>query len=506
MLHKNFTELFIKRELEEIRGSSHKNVKILAAILMGTFLAIAISRGGLEYLRLKMDDPFVQNLEIAVPYSKALYVEDYKSTLNADTLKTKFKYDTVLSHIEYPLLFWNYSRNDYRRLKGRSIEKGNPLLKNILDKKNLIKGRSFNSDYDIGLIVTKKFIQDFGYKKDERFVQMAVAKFDEGYYKVPVPIIAVVKELPGLSSFAFTPYFYKVRNIGIDNAFNISKYRDINIFVPANDDDEITTLHEEVNNYLVDHEIYKDMDPYVEVYDYNNAMVNAKRFNITFYPEPYSQEETDAIYDSIFENVLKGFKTDEIYHIYNFDLPSDPYLQVAFDKISVVFNSLKNIAEFKDYLFTEFELDVEMSKIKDKENFTAISILTYIVALILFMFSLISLSFFIYNLIKSHLDKTKMNLGTFMAFGMSTRAISKIYRKIIRMYFLECMFYGFGSALIINLMIVLIFFPQLTIFQLISFHSLFAIFAITFIIEYVFKRGSKTILDSTPGDLIYGRK
>lgn len=209
MLSKDFVRLFTRRELQVIGGVRNRNAGILTAILFGTFLAIAISKGGLEYLGLKMNDPFVQNLEIDIPYSKAMLVEDYKFQLNADSLKERFRYDTVMAHVDYPLLFWNYQRNDFRRLKGRSIEPGNPLMELIIGRKNLVKGRSFADDFDCGLIVTQKFLRDFGYDDDALFLQMGVRKIPEGYYMAPVPIIAVVKELPGLSSLHSHPISFR---------------------------------------------------------------------------------------------------------------------------------------------------------------------------------------------------------------------------------------------------------------------------------------------------------
>jgi hypothetical protein len=505
MLSKDFIKLFTRRELQEINGVNMRNTKILVAILFGTFLAIAISKGGLEYLSLKMNDPFVQNLEIEIPYDKATMVEDYKANLLADTLKQAYHYDTILAHVEYPLLFWNYNRKDIRRSKGRSIDYNNPLLKQILAKRNLVKGRSFSGRFDCGLLVTKRFLSDFGYPENALFVSMSVAKDDEGYYQVPVPIVAVVKELPGLSSCAFTPYFYQVRTNGMDNSYNIRDHRDVSFYVPVTDKKEISKIKEKVNDFISGNTLFKDNNPLLEIYEDNSTYQKGNVFSISFDPEPESAEITDDLYKVLTTDQKLKKYADKMHRFYFYDFPGDPSDEIAFDKISIVFNSLSKVGEFKDFLFSKYELDIEMSKVRDKENFITISILTNIIATMLLIFSVISLGFFIFNLLKSHLNKIKMNLGTFQAFGMSKYSLMFVYRNIIRKFCLRSLLYAYVLAFITNLIIVTIFFRELSLFQLINFQVLFSVLVIWGIVEYVFYITAKSILMNTPGDLIYGR-
>jgi hypothetical protein len=505
MLSKDFTELFTKRELQEIKGLKSRNTKILVSIFFGTFLAIGISRGGLEYLSLKMNDPFVKNLEVEIPYDKAMLVEDFKASLIADSLKNTYKYDTVLAHVEYPLMFWNNKRKDTRRVKGRSIDFNNPLLKQIIAKRNLVKGHSFSGQFDCGLIVTKRFLDNFGYSENDLFVTMSVAKDEEGYYQVPVPVIAVVKELPSLSSCAFTPYFYKERTSGIDNPYNIRDHRDVSFFVPLTDKKEIALLKKNINDFVSAEPSFKDMDPLVDVFEDKSSYQNGSVVNITFSPEPESVESTDALFETLIRDKKLKKYSRNISRFYFYDFQSNPTTQIAFDKISIVFNSLSKVDEFKEFLFNNYELDIEMSKVREKENFTTISILTYSIATMLLIFSIISMGFFIYNLLKSHLYKIRMNLGTFQAFGMSKDSIIFVYRNIIRKFCLISLLIGYGLAMAVDLLVILLVFPDLSIYQLINIQVLLAVLLIWGIVEYVFYQTTRSILVRTPGDLIYGR-
>jgi hypothetical protein len=504
-LSDDFISLFTRRELEEIRGPRNRNTKILSAIILGTFIAIAFSRGGLEYLSLKMNDPFVKNLEIEIPYYKANDVDYMKYNLNSDSLKEKFRYDTVMAHVEYPLLFWNYSREDIRRAKGRSIELKNPILSQILAKRNLVHGRGFLDEFDCGLIVTEKFLHDFGYSEISQFVSMSVARADEGYFQVPVPIVAVVKELPGLASIVFTPYFYKVRTNGLDNSYNISDHRDVSFYMPITEKTEINSIKKTVEEVMKEEGSFKEYEPYIESFKDNSSYQEGSIINITFYPEPNSPEKTDELFRIVrdSERMKKYRSLMQRFYFYNF--PMFPPADIAYDKMSVVFNSLKKVGDFKDYLYTAYELDIEMSKVRDKENFIAISILTYTIATMLLIFSIVSVGFFLFNLLKSHLNKIKKNLGTFQAFGMSNEALIKIYRKIIRKFFLYSIIISYCIALFINVVTVSFFLKDISFFQLINIQTALAILFMWAIIEYVFYITARSILMNTPGDLIYGR-
>jgi hypothetical protein len=506
MINKDFKKLFTRREIEEINGKNKKNLIILTGILFGTFLAIAISDGGREYLSLKMNDPFVQNLDIEVPYSKSKEVESYKMDLNADSLKFRFQYDTVLAVVDYPRTFWSISRKDFRPAKGQSIDPGSPILKQVLGDKNRIIGRdNFLDDRDCGLIVTKKFLSDFGYSQNDLFVRMQMLRKTAGSYVVPVPIIAVVSELPGLSEFAFTPFFYKMLILGQDNPFDIENYGQVTIFVESEDKAEVQEIKKSIEKLLESDSVLKYKEPIVDISKNFDTYIDASLIDITFDPQPENKDSIDIIYNKIVNSTeLKEF-SKILSRYYRYPFPQNPESVIAYDKISVSFNSLNKVKLFDDYLFNHYELVVEMSKVKDKENFIAISILTITMASMLLIFSVISVGLFIFNLLKTHLDKIKTNLGTFKAFGLSNSDLQSIYKGIVRRFYLRALIIGYASATFFEVLITRIFFRELKISHLFNLYTLCSIIVIWIIVEWVFSQTSKTILVNTPGDLIYGR-
>lgn len=498
---KDFAKLFTYREGQEIHGRKSKNLIILSLMLFGTFLAIAVAVGGLEYLDYKMNDPFVKNLEISIPYEKSYMVEDFKIRLNEEAVKDRFAYDTVLAHVDYPLLFLHHGFNEFRRVKGRSLEHKDPINEQILSAENLIAGRGFSSKKDIGFIVTEKLLREFEYSKNALFMKIGVSKEEEGYFSVPIPIVAVVKELPGLSDFAYTPFFYNAMTSGIDNPFNLYEQTRLVLFTADNVNKNVTSLKKEVQSFFKNHEIYGEMDPAVFTVKSEETYKKGTCIHVTFDPEPESQEVLETMFAEL-ESIIGKSK---LHHTYQFSFPMDYYKTIAYDKMSVNLRTLDQVRAFKDYMAKEFDLEVEMSKVKDKENFQAMSILTISISVLLFIFSIVSLVLFLFNLLKSHLEKVKMNIGTFKAFGLSNKNIKSYYKIIVHRFFLKALIIAYIAVFVLSSAFVFFFFPELSYTQMLNTYVVLGIMLIWCVVELVFRSTTTRLLVNTPGDLIYGR-
>ena len=64
MLRNDYFRLFVKREGKVVLGKNLSNLWLLTAVLTATFLAIAFSNASLDYLSYKMDDPFINWVDI----------------------------------------------------------------------------------------------------------------------------------------------------------------------------------------------------------------------------------------------------------------------------------------------------------------------------------------------------------------------------------------------------------------------------------------------------------
>jgi hypothetical protein len=324
---------------------------------------------------------------------------------------------------------------------------------------------------------------------------------------VPIPIIAVVNELPGLSDFAFAPYFFKMLTLGgKDNPFDVeSYYHYVTIFAETVDKAEVSAIKKTIDKYLKSDPVLKERAPIVDFTTNFDTYCDGYIINIDLSPQPQSLDTLDMIYNKVINlPELKEFSSI-LHRYYSYNFPPNPEATVSYDKISVSFKVLTEVRQFEKYLFENYALVVEMSKVKDKENFIAISILTVAMASMLLIFSVISVGMFIFNLLKAHLDKIKTNLGTFKAFGLSNKDLQSIYKGIVRIFYLRALFIAYFLATLLDIIIVKLRFRELKTFHLFSLYTLGAIIVIWVIVEWVFSKTSKTILVNTPGDLIYGR-
>jgi len=514
-IHHDFVRLFIKKEGKELLGKKYKNFWYLTAILFLTFLAIGFSNGSLDYLAEKMDDPFVKNINIEIPSAKNSKIGQIKYKMNNDSvLKQNYGLNNIHGFNSVFLSFFSKELNNKRRclsITGRTIENTDPLLNDITEKKNLIIGRSFKNNQDIGLIVTKNFIDKFGYSENASHALLSVA-FDADKSLdtiVPIPIIAVVKALPGLSNFAVTPFFYSQKKLSYEgNPFNPIHTNDIKFFINE-DSIKCYEFRDEIKN-IFNNKIYKKYKPDIAIYSNTESYKKGYNIKVSF----LSMEHKMIPKISNFINSNQKLKKYNFIQVYDYAFSSNNDFD-EFDFLTVNFSNLDKIRNFQEYLIQEYKLGIDMSQIESRENYNFISKLTRILSFILIFFSILSICMLISNILTRHLEKIHMNIGTFKAFGINNLALQKIYIVIIYIFvfvslaislFLSWIFGLINGFRILLKFFVLDFEDNQTfynLFDLWTFWSIVAILIVSFIILY---KSANRILKRTSGDLIYSRE
>lgn len=246
------------------------------------------------------------------------------------------------------------------------------------------------------------------------------------------------------------------------------------------------------------------------VVPFNASHIRGYNITISFFPIP-EQEKLTEIYDQLAtSNEMEGQQT-----VRNFKYKFYPtYEYKNFDHLSVNFTSLDHIRQFQDYFSRRFNIQIDMAQIEAKENYNFVSKLTQIISLILIAFSVLSISLFIYNVLTRHLDKIKMNIGTFKAFGLSNLELKQIYFNII-LFFV-------GSTVLVSLIVSWLFGTLRGLrlilsllsrrleegesyFSLWNFWTLLSLVLILGVSALVSHYSIKRIMNETPGDLIYNR-
>jgi ABC-type antimicrobial peptide transport system permease subunit len=148
----------------------------------------------------------------------------------------------------------------------------------------------------------------------------------------------------------------------------------------------------------------------------------------------------------------------------------------------------------------------------DKENFLFLSTITYIVAYLIIIFGSISVSLFIFNLLKMHLNKVKMNIGTFKAIGLGNNESRNIYFVIICLFVISSLIMGFLLALGVGFFIDYFLASEVSVEQgVVSYFNMFTLNTVIAIIVFILSSmlvswfTINRILSKSPGDLIYNR-
>lgn len=515
-IHPDFHKLFVKNESKVLLGNKYINFWILLSMLSITFLAIGFSNGSLEYLAVKMKDPFVNSVNVVVPVFSADLVSDVAYELNHDSLmKSEYNFKNLTGYYQYPLQFMIYGQDDGSyEFYGRTIDLQNPLLDKVCSDGNLIYGRGFLDEEDIGVIVTKAFLKKLGYPKNAKFINHA--KEYNGLAKAfPTPVIAVVKELPNNAKFITTPYFYNVIRNDIKNETPLDFDNTENLILFTLDTLKAYDLKKAIDAYLNIN--FRTLDYYVSSPSVSYLSVS-KGYKILINFSDYNFNKIGLI-DSIF-NILDNvpeFSNYDFYQLYNiktYTISKQDEGYGFYDRISVNFNNLDRVREFKTFFLKKSNLDIDMGQVESRDNYNLVSSLTRILSVVLIGFSILSISLFLSNIFKRHLEKIKMNIGTFKAFGIDNRTLQLIYFKLVGGVILIAMFFSFIIASAIGYLgflktifrvLSINYDKNETYFQIFDKWTIFSVLSILVVCFLVLYLIINKILIKTPGDLIYDR-
>lgn len=544
-----YKSLFLKKEGKALLGKKYINFLILSTILFFTFLAIGFANGSLEYLNNKLNSAFVNWLNMSIPFSRSegREIENIIDKLNESNNKERYKYNNVTPYKENIFTVFNPTTQEKQAIKGRTVDviKDAKMLKEfVLSDKNMVAGNKlgFESEKDLSIIVTKKFLKENGYsetntffvsfntiysenliKNDSNNLQIETPKI---YLNTPIPVKAIVKDLPGKYGFINTLYFNQAFNQGGDNSFDIrtsDKLGNLKFMINT-DSVDCFGLKNDIENFLSKSNKYKNYDPLLNsVQKHKMSFSKGYDFEITLtsaFPDTTAANE-------FFEEIKKipsvNKWKENIYRIYNYSMVNEGQFPLpSYDMISIYFTELKNVRSFASFVLSDLnkdfnnnesaaKIEVDITKVTDKENFDFLSTVTNIIAYLLVLFGTVSIALFLFNLLKMHLSKVKMNLGTFKAVGLGNNVSRNIYFSIILIFifgslivsiFLASMV-GFGlNKLIETYFSVEKGFEYFKIYHNNTFFTIFFILLISSIVSWL---TITKILSKSPGDLIYNR-
>jgi hypothetical protein len=499
---KLYNKLFTTKEFRSIIGKGWQNFWILFLVFLLTIFALEFSRSGLKYLSYKMSDPFINWIEVKEQGDFQRFMEDIEKQKSDFSISTVEANNYILEYI---------FNNDFKkiRVEGRTIAHDSKLFDKILDSENAIIVRQrVISQNDYGWIVTKDLMTRLGYEDETHYPlfinytfpgdtanlnHFGIKNFND-YFKIPIPVIAVVNQLPDLLDF-ITPTYFMQQNTSGSHPFNISTheeyYQDL-VLAIENSDEEI---EKEIRSKLDNSGVQYDYD--WEKGDYELALRSATKYRIII--RDSLVQRLNAVAEEISSEL-------NIYRIYDYDF--DEGYQLRANYLSFMFTDLSKVPDFAKWSKEEHGIRIDMTQIEAKENFNIFNILAWSLCIAISIIAIVFIAIFLYFLIDSHFHRISKNLGTIMAFGLSNSAIIKIYLTV---------FLGLIFTSLVTVVIVLFVgeylcnflqwtreggLPYFSIrdgFVLAIIGVLPVISAIVTVIFLNFK------LKATPGDLIFGR-
>jgi ABC-type lipoprotein export system ATPase subunit len=518
----HFKVLFYKRESEKLLGVKNKNLWLILLILFLTFLAIGFSSGSLEYLELKMKDPFIRSVSAKIPSTSDISRKAVRLIDNfnqSDSLRDLYSIDTII--------FFNtrtfHVKGDLKDspkygLDGRTVSLTDPLLSIIVDEKiNEAVGHPFLNDQDYSIIITKEALQKLGCSENPSFVFKEVDIEDSLVYYIPIPIAAIVKSLPGYQTdYIVSPYFYQhLSNLGDKFLFD----RDAVILYSLIAMDttyiqEFTQLvnaffQKQPNGIVINSEptiermpfSYKSMYRMIVAFDnYNELNLEDLKVLFATLKQDPSMKEFMAKAGIAEHDFVQSFSP-------NFSSTRNwPKYDVSFN-----FNDLAKVEPFAEYLKENADIKLEMSNIERMKNYNFVTKLTSLISILLIFFSVLMITLFLSNILRTHLNSIKMNIGTFKAFGID---IGHIYQRMMFMYILVplvvalviCWAVGSSWALYYLMQFLTAFdIEKYKYFNLLNYWTLGSVIVLLVVNYFTFSQIIKNIFHQTPGDLIYDR-
>lgn len=542
----DYLKLFIRREGKIVLGRNFSNVWLLTAVLVATFLAIAFANGSLNYLNYKMNDPFIKWVDIKNdnnPTAIKSLEKDLADSLNAE----RYHYKSYSYDYEFSYNFFGASDSLHSYLKCRFFDASNKeLVKAIIAKDNKVLGISPEqidelSGNSMGAFITEKAARKLGFvdskgnlnvpayidifRKSSGADQLGFHLIDDRA-RVPVPVLGVVRRLPGSVDFvAFTTLYRQMRADVVFYMNNEDYASSLCYFIPEDVDafefdERLAEILRENSDapFLVDDQSY---DPR-ELYSYKNRVVQVDQDGYTDYYLGFRRIYlTDTLtVDPIVANrvndlILSEYAGKDVHRIYEYDYSYDR-LPIG-DYLSICFNDLKEISAFAEDIVEKNELEIEMSQINAKENFQSVSVMAITLSVVMVIFAIVCILLFIVNLLQAYFQKVKRNIGTFKAFGISNRELQKVYMIIIlalvgsallismvAVSFVQLVLYvlnivkdeGFGYLSLWHCDVIHAFPPLITLLA-----AVVVVVAAAVTVRLVMKK----LLSATPGDLIYDR-
>lgn len=505
---KDAIRLFLQQEGKELRGKKNSNIIILFSIFLAAILSVGFGGASLSYLKYKMDDPFVDWVEIYAvqKVSDHASVIPLKDFVESKSFQKEFHFRDPEDQHEIYIDFEHSASHKPIQMCGRNINSSSEIFRKIFDNDNVIKKNQLGfSDNQFALIVTQDALKKIGYSTEEmpQFVNLSLHYDDStcvaigldnediGGYGVSFPIYAIVRQLPGMYSFMFSDEFLHQRCATSITSWDITDDSNNGNLNYVGEETVINKFVKEIKGRGIQN---FEVSPYRQTWS-NSLSVVTIPINEDY---AYTANQIDKKLEPYLAELVRIYDFAPVVNDYELDNP---------EKISVHIEDLRYIRTFQDALYDQCGYKIDMTNVDAKENFNFVQRMGNVLSVCIIIIASLLICFFIYFMLSSHFQRIQKNLGTFKAFGISNKVLTSIYmRLMIRMIVIS-----FASALIVSFGLSKLFdlvyppleegYPWIDVFVLPN----IILFVLVMVATYISTRIVNRKLNNTPGDLIYNR-
>lgn len=517
---KQYLILLMAREAKEVLGKKGTNLWLLTIVLVATFASIAFSEGSMLYLKDKMEDPFTNWVSIVKSTDDERF-NNFRDSLYLDENKQKYDYQNVLMD-QYTNYTITGKGGKIQYLSARFFENiKTPLVSAILAKSNLaegcVVGESLLDDKTLGFIITLDAAKRIGYDEENLPSYINYLAVNEGadslglkliqdeFYPVAIPILAVVRKLPGNVDMMSANFFYEQQHYNDhthpfdfkdhepEYLHRLAYYVSEEIGDNAFDDYVKTIVPDSLRSQL---RFYNADDDYKAMKSWKTGEIRKIDIGDERLPR--------AVFQDIANKIESHFDIEDVRRVHK--LITEEHSSPRSSFLSVEFKSLKHIRDFESFA-KENGIQLEMSQVASKENFNAVTVMAAILSAAMVIFSIVCIIMFMVNMLQSYFSKVKRNIGTFKAFGMNAAELIYTYVIILILIVLSAV----AMALLITWGIQGILpligiekegFNYLSLWNTTTYVAATIVIASTVITVCVVM---SRLLSQTPGDLIYDR-
>jgi len=431
---------FLLPEFHHICGQKYSNLFVLIFLISFSILSIGIGKGLMKYLENLMDGPFVSYVSVKVPYKQSItldnnteevveFYSDKWGNLSNDEkkiLKENFKLKFGLE--DNPrAAYQDYERfensNSYlsqgeKQSKIRRIDKRDKFFQELQEKDFFLSDFK-NIQNEWGVIVSVDWLKGDRKTQDlksdyPQYLNWLVTPNGEEL-SIPLPVIGVVPKLPNDLDMLVGQNLFQLFEENVSAITELRKSKDyLKYFIKD------TTL----SSFSAFKSFGFEKIP--------NECITFQKEGEIYKGALFQNYFSDSLSFISTKNQISEILNENIIPLYNFDninFKKDK----NFDLTHIIFKFNKDdLAKVSD-LEKELEkkgIEMDMSDVEAKLNFDIFFILSGLLTFILIFFSIVSMVLYITNLVTTHINKNKKNLGTLKAFGLSNDNITFIYSFI----------------------------------------------------------------------------